>query len=410
MHELQVRATIVTPPPPGAAAPDEARPSELTHREPEAAAEAAIVNLASISEADRSGWRELLASRDESAPFVEEEWVAAWSQAFRPREALLVCGWEGGRLVGLGALQSLSESWAGRRTGVLQSLTNFESPRFEFLSSCSRLDVQEQLGRALCDERRWDVIRLEYLPEDSPTLRAGLKVADELGWHRVVEATYESPWRSLPRPPAAWDEGLTRKFKANLRNRERRLDALGEVSFEVVTGSGAWHRALQIFYELEASGWKRERGTAIAQRATAKAFYDGLVGRTADHMWLPILRVSGRPAAAQLVRVAGRTMFMLKTAYHPNFAPYAPGQLLTARLIQHGIEQGMDALDFLGEQMTWKADWGARLRPHYHLLLFSPSLTGRYAYWMRYGLRERAKAVPGLRRLVRWLRARRGRA
>ena len=201
----------------------------------------------SLSQADRAQWRLLVASRCESAPFVDEDWVAAWIQAFGPREPLLVGGWEPGQLVGLGALQSLSESWAGQRVRVLQSLTNLQSSRFEFLSSCCRVDVQEQLWRTLCEVGRWDVIRLDHLPEDSPTLGAGLKIADELGWNRVVEETFESPWRSLPRPPVAWDDGLKRKFKANLRNRDRRLRTLGEVTFEVIRGGAEQQAALEVF-------------------------------------------------------------------------------------------------------------------------------------------------------------------
>lgn len=365
----------------------------------------AFVSLDDLSEGDRATWRELLQARSESAPFLDEDWVAAWSQAFGPREPLLVCGWEGGRLVGLGALQSLSESWAGCRIAVIQSQTNLQSPRFEFLSSCCRVDVQEQLWRTLCQAGRWDVIRLDHLPEDSPTLSAGTKVADELGWNRVVEETFESPWRSL-RPPVAWDEGLKRKFKANLRNRERRLRTLGEVTFEVVRGSAEQPAAREVFYALEKSGWKGERGTAIAQQACTQAFYDRLVERTGPNMWIPILSVAERAVAAQLVRVHGRTLFMLKTAFDPDFSPYAPGQLLTACLIRYGIDGGMEALDFLAANMTWKNDWAPRLRRHYRLSLFSPSARGRYAYWTHYGVREQAKKIPGTRRLVRWLRAR----
>jgi CelD/BcsL family acetyltransferase involved in cellulose biosynthesis len=291
---------------------------------------------------------------------------------------------------------------------VLQSLTNVESFRFDFLSQPECPEVHERLWRGLYEAGHWDIIRLDLLPEGSPTLTAGLKVARQLGWRPFVDGTYVSPWRALGPSSASWDEGLTRKFKANLRNRERRISALGDVTFEVVNGGGTPRSALQVFYDLEASGWKAEGGTAIVQRPSAKAFYDRLVDRAAEHIWLPILRVGGNPAAAQLVRVAGRTMFMLKTAYHPDFSLYAPGQLLTARLIHYGIANGMDALDFLGENMTWKEDWTPRLRRHYQLLLFSPSLIGRYAYWMRYGLRERARRVPGMRRLVRWLRPRRG--
>ncbi len=385
----------------------ETRPSELTQREPaSASAQAAVIGLSRLSRTERTEWRELLASRPDSAPFVDEEWVAAWSQAFGPREPLLVCDWEGGRLVGLGALHSLSESWAGRRTAVIQSLTNVESSRFEFLSSSGRLDVQERLWRALCAAGQWDVIRVEHVPEDSPTLSAGIAVADALGWNRVVQETLVSPWRPLPRPPGAWDDGLKRKFKANLRNRERRLQALGAVTF-TVAGAGAEQRAaLATFYAVESSGWKGERGTAIALQESTKAFFDGLQQRTARDVWIPILSVGGRAAAAQLIRVHGRALFLLKTAYDPAFAPYAPGQLLTARVMRYGLEQGMEALDFLGEDMAWKQDWEPRLRRHYHLSLFSPSGRGRYAYWTRYGIRERAKQIPGLTRLVRWLRAR----
>src|SRR5439155_24529693 len=143
-------------------------------------------------------------------------------------------------------------------------------------------------------------------------------------------------------------------FKSNLRNRERRLQKLGEVTFEVTRRSAEQSRALEIFYTLEASGWKGEQGTAIAGRPDAKTFYDLLVQRASREMWIPILSVSGRPAAAQLIRVHGRTMFMLKTAYDPDFSPFAPGQLLTARLIRYGIENGMDVLDFLASNMLWK--------------------------------------------------------
>ncbi len=403
-----VRGSTATYLPPEGAAADEARPSKLTHPEREGAAETAVTNLSSISDADRVDWRALLPYGTASAPFVDEDWVDVWSRSFGSCEPLLVCSWEGGRLIGLGALQSLSESWAGQRTAVIQSLTNVESPRFEFLSSRGRLDIQERLYRAVCESGRWDVIRLEYLPEDSPTLRAGITVAAALGWNRVVEETFASPWRALSQPPGAWDLGLKRKFKANLRNRERRLKMLGEVTFAVARARAEQRAALQIFYALEASGWKGKRGSAIAQRAGAKVFYDELEERTALNTWIPTLSVAGRVVAAQLIRVQGSTLFMLKTAYDPDFSPYTPGQLLTARLIRYSIDNGMEALDFLSENMTWKSDWEPQLRRHYRLLLFSPSARGSYAYWTRYGFREHAKRIPGARHLVRWLRARGG--
>jgi hypothetical protein len=336
---------------------------------------------------------------------VDETWVSAWIAAFHPRQPLFVCARDGDdRLAGLGAVQSLSESWHGQRTRVVQSLTNVESFRYEFVAS-NVPGTHERLWRTLCDPRRWDVIRMESLPEDSGTLRAGIQVARELGWTHFLDPTFESPWRSLPRRGSAWDEGLKRKFKSNLRNREKRLQAFGEVTFSVARAGAEQRAALDVFYALEASGWKGEQGTAIGKRPDAKAFYDVLQGQTACDIWIPILSVAGRPAAAQLVRVWNRTLFLLKTAYDPAFASYAPGQLITARLIRYGMDQDGDVLDFLGWDMTWKRDWEPELRRHYCLQLFAPSARGRYAYWSRYGIRETMKRIPGARRLARWLRS-----
>jgi CelD/BcsL family acetyltransferase involved in cellulose biosynthesis len=341
---------------------------------------------------DRAGWRELAGYGSISAPFVDEPWVSSWIDAFQPREPLLVGAWEDERLVGLAGMQRLTERWAGRRVTVLQSLTNVECTRFDFLAWRERLDVLERLWQFLCMDTQCDVIRLDHLPEGSPTLLTGLKTAADLGWRTHVYQTFESPWRALLPPPAGWDEGLARKFKSNLRNRENRIQAMGEVTFEIATGKDL-KRAFDIYYELDSNSWKSEHGTAVFQQTNVRAFYDRLIERAPEQVWIPILSVNREPAAAQFLLVRDGAMYLQKTAYNLKFAPYTPGQLLTARLVRHGLANGMEALDFLAANMTWKADWAPRLRPHYQLLLFAPSPTGRYAYWARYGIRQSAKAL-----------------
>ncbi|PYO99664.1 MAG: hypothetical protein DMD60_01205 [Gemmatimonadetes bacterium] len=190
--------------------------------------------------------------------------------------------------------------------------------------------------------------------------------------------------------------------KRNLRRAERRLGELGEVRFDVVTTGTQLKQALDVFYRLEASGWKGRGGTAVTQRERVKRFYDGLVDRAA--VWIPILTVCGDPVAAYLLRVSGPNIFALKTGYDQTYSKYAPGLLLTSRVIRFGLEHGMEMLDLMADNSRWKADWAREVRPHYELLLFAPTPAGRYAYWVRYGVREQAKRLPGAVRLARWLR------
>src|SRR2546429_5434401 len=91
---------------------------------------------------------------------------------------------DGRRLVGLAALQRLGESWGGRRLTILQSRTNAESFRYAFLSWKGRVDIPEQLWRALCQSGGGDVIRIEHVPGGSPTLPAAPTAARGLGVRR----------------------------------------------------------------------------------------------------------------------------------------------------------------------------------------------------------------------------------
>ena len=368
----------------------------------------APLTMSQLSAEDRREWRELAAPDGLSAPFLEDGWVSAWIDAFGPREPLLLGARSGGRLVGLAALQRLTESWAGQRITVVQSLTNVECTRYDFLATGG--EVLPGLLRYLCKARQCDLIRLDHVPEDSPTLVIAQILAKKFGWRCHIEQTFDSPWRPLGSTPETWDEGLDRKFKSNLRNREKRLDKLGTVTFEVATAAtgGGLDAALQAYYELDTESWKSRNGSAVFQQANVKTFYDYLVARAPERIWIALLKVNGAPAAAHFLLVHDGTMFLQKTAYSPAFAPYAPGQLLTARLIRHGIAHGMRALDFLAANMTWKSDWEPQIRPHYRLMLFAPSIRGRYAYWTRYGWRERAKQIPGLQRVARALRNGRG--
>src|SRR5712691_712007 len=110
----------------------------------------ALTTAAGLSRGDYARWRLLASHGPFSGPFLDPPWMLSWTEAFAPQEPVLVCARDGRRLVGLAALQRLVEFWGGRRLTILQSRTNAESFRFAFLSWKGRVDIQEQLWRALC--------------------------------------------------------------------------------------------------------------------------------------------------------------------------------------------------------------------------------------------------------------------
>ena len=89
------------------------------------------------------------------------------------------------------------------------------------------------------------------------------------------------------------------------------------------------------------------------------------------------MSVGEQAIAAQLIYVFERTMYLLKTAYNPEFAAYSPGQLITAQVMRYGIDKGMEDFDFLGLIMPWKEDWLPQLRNNIRMTLFAPSIGGQ---------------------------------
>lgn len=344
----------------------------------------------------------LASGRQLSQPVVDAHWMASWLEAFTPPDAFLLSTQERGVLVGLAAVQRLTEHWHGVRVRVVQSLTNVESYRFEFLAADGRLDLARHLWRTLCHAGNADVIRLDHVPEGSPTLAAGLDVAREQGWRAVLEETFVTPVRALS-TSQAWDHGLRSSFKYKLRNRLKRLALKGEVAFDMASTAQDVSNALPKFYQLEASGWKGAQGTAVVQQPSVKRLYDELV-RACGDVRIALLNVAGTPIAAQVYRASGRTLFMFKTAYDEAYGLYVPGHLVTARVVQYGIQHGMTALDFLADNAPWKEIWATDFIRHHRMLLFAPTLAGRSAYWSGYGIRDQVKRVPGFTQLVHWLR------
>lgn len=363
-----------------------------------------FIRVDELTNADSEEWRRLASRRTESAPFVDETWMRAWIAAFAPADHVCLCVRRDARIAGLAFMAHFRDRWAGKALNLLESATNQWSYRYEFLARDDDDEIYRRLWTTLFSENKWDVIRLSWVVDETPTMQWGLRVARELGWSPVVVECSPSPWRKLPGRGEPWDKGLKSKFKSNLRNREKRIEALGDVEFTVVRDTNGLEGAVRTFYDIEAKGWKGEEGTAIAMQHGARSLFDGLLRGTPPDVWVPILFVGGRPVAAQFLRVWERTMFLFKTSYDPEFSAYSPGQLITARVVRYGIENGMEALDFLGAPMAWKTDWVPDARPNVQLVFCAPSTAGRYAYWTRYGFKNELKKVPFAVPLVRRLR------
>ncbi|MDD1521577.1 MULTISPECIES: GNAT family N-acetyltransferase [Bradyrhizobium] len=132
-------------------------------------------------------------------------------------------------------------------------------------------------------------------------------------------------------------DALGAKKLKELRRQRHRLEEHGPVVFEIARSSDEIGPALESFLQLEASGWKGKRGTALVQHAGDATFIGRAVPALAEAAQCEIvtLRAGATPIAAGIVLRHQDRAFFFKLGIDERFARYSPGVQLTLDLTRH---------------------------------------------------------------------------
>jgi CelD/BcsL family acetyltransferase involved in cellulose biosynthesis len=132
-------------------------------------------------------------------------------------------------------------------------------------------------------------------------------------------------------------EALGAKKLKELRRQRHRLAEHGVVRFEIARTREHVAAALEVFLRLEASGWKGQRGTALAQDAGDAGFIrSGAPALAASGQCEIVTLYAGdTPVAAAIVLRHRDRAFYFKLGIDERFAKFSPGVQLTLDLTRH---------------------------------------------------------------------------
>ena len=132
-------------------------------------------------------------------------------------------------------------------------------------------------------------------------------------------------------------EALGPKKLKELRRQRNRLAEHGAVSFDVARTPHDVAPAVETFLQLEASGWKAKRGTALMQDDGDAGFVRRATLALAERGQCEIvtLRAGDTPVAAAVVLRHQDRAFYFKLGVDEHFAKLSPGVQLTLDLTRH---------------------------------------------------------------------------
>lgn len=343
-------------------------------------------------------WNALVEATNDQ-PFYRHEYIRSWINNFAPRSKLKILTGRDvtGRLV---AVLPLVVEWGfmyGLPVRRLISPTNVHSFRFDLIAEDATAAANAFFERLAADDS-WDVLKITDIPEGGNAWQI-YDAAVRAGFPAGSWESQRSPYCLLP------PSDLASKFKSNLRRRRRRLEELGVLSVECVTGGSCLQVRLDEAFEMEQSGWKGRKGTAAAQSRSVLGFYVELAQSAAggEYLSLYFLQLNGKAIAAQYGFTRNGVYSLLLTCYDESFKEHSPGHLLLEEVAKDCGLRGVRELDFLGCDLDWKLDWSRLVRAHHWLFIFRNDRFGRALQKAKFDWVPAAK-----RRIGEWKGLRRG--
>ncbi len=306
---------------------------------------------------------EALAGPD-ALPFERPGWFRAWWAAFGGDGGLAVAtGWDGEALTGVLPL---------RRSGrELHALANDHTPVFRPIGDAGPL-FEAALARA-------GVLSLPALTAAEPSTHELRRLARA---RRRLALVQEYQRHAIVRTDGSFDgylASLDRKFRKDLQRRARRAEE--EVGWRTILLELPSDEDLTLGFAAEASGWKGERGSAILGDPAAERFYRSLPVELPDAARFSALELEGRYAAFDLSLVGGNRVWLLKGGFDEEFRRFAPGLILTLAQIEAATAAGHEAVELLGQAVSWKLRFANDEREQVFVGVYarSPAAAPRYA-------------------------------
>jgi CelD/BcsL family acetyltransferase involved in cellulose biosynthesis len=332
---------------------------------------------------------ERLAQRTRAAPFLWPGWVSAWWGAFGAGRLQVLTAYEDGRLTGVLPLR--------RSRGALSSTTDSTTPLFGFLAE-SKTAVG-QLSRALFSQEPRRIV-LSFMSPADAGVSLTRSAADRARYRVFTDSIEAAPYIAIDGDWEAYESGLRRKFRSELRRRRRRLEEEGTLALEIFDGKERLDELLEEGFRVEGSGWKGDYGTSIDSRPATRRFYTEVARWAAARGWLRLafLRLDGRALAFDYCLEYDNTHYLLKTGYDPAYRRFAPGMIVRHMMLARAFSEGITIYDFLGlgSDYSWKREWTNTQQERLFLHMFAPTALGfldRAIFVLDRSALERAKRL-----------------
>lgn len=315
-------------------------------------------------------WNHLLNKSASHVPFLRHEYLTTWWKTLGGGE------WSQGNLFIVAAYADGSESWdEGSLIGIapLFQTTNLDGKKAlmflgsieisDYLDFIAPMDVLPAFVKELLnyldspESPDWEVLDLYNFQEDSASLPFLTETAQKVGWQLSQEKIQPAPSIALPN---SWEEylaGIKKKQRHEIRRKVRRADReISTLRWYFVEDENSLDTEIDAFLNLMAYDAEKEAFLTEVMRTQMRESVH--TAFKAGWLQLAFLEFDGKKAAAYLNFDYANRIWVYNSGINFNYYELSPGWVLLAYVIQWGIENGREVLDFMRGDEDYKYRFG----------------------------------------------------
>ncbi len=179
--------------------------------------------------------------------------------------------------------------------------------------------------------------------------------------------TFENYWKSRGKD-----------LVSNLVRRKKRLDEKGvQLSIWTIREQEHINHGVQVYGQLEESGWKGTQGTAVSIQNDQGRFYTDMLKNfcAQEEGIIYQLLMDGQPIASDLCIRRNGMFILLKTAYDEQYKKLSPSYLMREEILKRlYYRKSIKVLEYYGRARDWHTKWTDEMRTMYHINFYRHSL------------------------------------
>ncbi|NIL95847.1 MAG: GNAT family N-acetyltransferase [Planctomycetales bacterium] len=234
------------------------------------------------------------------------------------------------------------------------------------------------------DDLPWSMLAFDEIEMDSLRWRTFRAVAEARACKIIQRAKWQVARVAVGDDMDAYLAALPSNHRRNVRSKERKLDAAGEVEFLAYRPQDdlQTERLVREGFLVEDLSWKGAENSSVNRTPGALDYYTRLALEAArlGHLELLFLKLNGRSIAFAFNLFAKGCHFGLKMGYDPQFSRFAPGvQLVSRNLRRLHADREASVFDFYGPLLSWSAKFATHTYRIARLLTALPGTGSKLA-------------------------------